>query len=104
MDDRPVLVLGATGVFGGMACRLLRRQGVRVVAAGRNRARLDALAAELDLATEAGHSDVAAVLERERTEREREREQVAAALLAELTDGAGTQKGGKQNKGKLVLL
>ncbi|MDA0218455.1 MAG: saccharopine dehydrogenase NADP-binding domain-containing protein [Proteobacteria bacterium] len=53
MDDRPVLVLGATGVFGGMACRLLRRQGVRVVAAGRNRARLDALAAELDLATEA---------------------------------------------------
>ena len=59
-------------------------------------------ATALDLATEAGHSDVAAVLERERTERERE--QVAAALLAELTDGAGTQKGGKQNKGKLVLL
>ena len=53
MDDRPVLVLGASGVFGGMACRLLRRQGVRVVAAGRNRDRLDALAAELDLATEA---------------------------------------------------
>ena len=61
-------------------------------------------ATALDLATEAGHSDVATVLERERTEREREREQVAAALLAELTDGAGTQKGGKQNKGKLVLL
>lgn len=61
-------------------------------------------ATALDLAAEAGHSDVAAVLERARTERERERAQVAAALLAELTDDAGTQKGGKQNKGEQLRL
>jgi len=66
VNSRPVLVLGATGVFGGLACRLLRRHGVRVVAAGRNRARLDALAAELDLTVEAANlpDDLDALLEK----------------------------------------
>lgn len=52
MAGRPVLVLGATGVFGSRACRLLAAGGAPVVAVARDRRRLAALGAELGCATE----------------------------------------------------
>lgn len=59
----------------------------------------------LELATQAGHSEVADLLEAERVRLEASREKVADALLAELTGdaSAGTgeaQKGKKKSKGK----
>lgn len=53
MAGRPVLVLGATGVFGSRICRLLARRGAGVVGVGRNAERLAALARETGAATEA---------------------------------------------------
>jgi NAD(P)-dependent dehydrogenase (short-subunit alcohol dehydrogenase family) len=46
-----VLVLGATGAIGGETVRLLRRRGDQVLAAGRDAARLAALAADVDVPT-----------------------------------------------------
>ncbi len=53
MTARPVMVLGATGVFGSRACRLLVRHGARVLAVARNAERLAALAAETGVETAA---------------------------------------------------
>ena len=41
-------MVGATGVLGGGIARSLHREGARLVLAGRDKARLEALAAELD--------------------------------------------------------
>lgn len=46
-----VLVLGATGAIGGEVVRLLRRRGDQVLAAGRDAARLAALAEDVDVPT-----------------------------------------------------
>jgi short subunit dehydrogenase-like uncharacterized protein len=47
MAERMISVLGATGYTGGLIVRELRRQGVGVLAAGRDRERLRRLAAEV---------------------------------------------------------
>ena len=44
---RPIMVLGATGVFGSRVCRLLLMGGAAVVAVARDAERLDALAGDL---------------------------------------------------------
>jgi short subunit dehydrogenase-like uncharacterized protein len=47
MAAKMISVLGATGYTGGLIVRELRRQGVRVLAAGRNREKLRRLSAEM---------------------------------------------------------
>lgn len=51
VNPQPVMVLGATGVFGSRACRLLMRHGAHVIAVARNAERLAALAAETGVET-----------------------------------------------------
>lgn len=48
LEGARVLVAGATGVLGGGLARSLHAAGARLVLAGRDRGRLDALAGELD--------------------------------------------------------
>lgn len=47
VQSGPIAVYGATGYTGRLVARELRRRGADLVVAGRNRAKLDALAAEL---------------------------------------------------------
>ena len=58
LTGRRALVTGASGGIGGAAARLLRAQGATVCVAGRNRAALDGLAAELGDRAHAVQSDL----------------------------------------------
>ena len=58
LTGRRALVTGASGGIGGATARLLRAQGATVCLAGRNRAALDALAAELGDRAHAVQSDL----------------------------------------------
>ena len=58
LTGRRALVTGASGGIGGATARLLRAQGATVCVAGRNRAALDGLAAELGDRAHAVQSDL----------------------------------------------
>ena len=51
MENRTVVVLGASGGIGSAVCRLLADRGARLAIAGRTRDRLEGLAEELGGAT-----------------------------------------------------
>lgn len=70
LKDRPILVTGASGGIGAATVRLLANEGAKVIASGRNEARLDELCTEtgctalpFDLTSEAAVKEALADLE-----------------------------------------